>query len=219
MARKTGHRDPRKTAAILAAAAEIFRDQGLEASLEIVAAKARVAKQTVYNHFRSKAELLEELVRRRAQIISAPLHHAKAHHDPRATLLRLAEIIVGILHDPEPVGMLRMIIANAAQFPDLALMLYERGFGETRRQLAQYLAEEHEAKRVCVDEPLLAAEYFHALVVGNDHMRLLFGQTLTSDPARIKARAQEAVRIFWLAYGPQAAARSESDRVATLLPL
>jgi AcrR family transcriptional regulator len=49
---------------VLSAAAEVFTEQGIEASIDIVAQRAGVGIGTVYRRFESKAGLLEEVGRR-----------------------------------------------------------------------------------------------------------------------------------------------------------
>ncbi|EHN76679.1 TetR family protein, partial [Streptomyces coelicoflavus ZG0656] len=54
MARRRGQVDEKKSEAILEAAATLFAEKGLSASMEEIARLAGVSKQTVYNRFASK---------------------------------------------------------------------------------------------------------------------------------------------------------------------
>lgn len=73
MPRARGQIDTRKSEAILAAAAALLTERGLSVPLEEVARRAKVSKQTVYNHFGSKTDLVRKLVERRRQMLVAPL--------------------------------------------------------------------------------------------------------------------------------------------------
>jgi len=53
MARAVGQIDLAKTQAILDAAVDVMAERGLGASMEEVARRAGVSKQTIYNHYRS----------------------------------------------------------------------------------------------------------------------------------------------------------------------
>ncbi|MBW8890914.1 MAG: helix-turn-helix transcriptional regulator, partial [Burkholderiales bacterium] len=58
MPRIAGQIDVAKTEAILDAAVEVIGQRGLGAPMEAIAKRAGVSKQTVYNHYGSKAELV-----------------------------------------------------------------------------------------------------------------------------------------------------------------
>ena len=61
MPRALGQIDARKSEAIITAAFAVLAERGLSAPLEEVARRANVSKQTVYNHYGSKAQLLQAL--------------------------------------------------------------------------------------------------------------------------------------------------------------
>src|SRR5690242_21959114 len=56
---------------ILAAAAEVFNERGLEVSLDEIARQAGVGVGTVYRRFRTKEELIEALFMDRLDAITA----------------------------------------------------------------------------------------------------------------------------------------------------
>ena len=66
MPRVPGQIDQAKTEAILDAAVEVIGERGLAAPMEAIARRAGVSKQTVYNHYGSKAELMRALMQRRS---------------------------------------------------------------------------------------------------------------------------------------------------------
>jgi TetR/AcrR family transcriptional repressor of mexJK operon len=49
-------------ARLIQAAAEVFVEEGYQASVERIAGRAGVARQTLYNHFPCKADLFREVV-------------------------------------------------------------------------------------------------------------------------------------------------------------
>lgn len=71
MPRVAGQIDVAKTEAILDAAVEVIGQRGLGAPMEAIAKRAGVSKQTVYNHYGSKAELVRALMGRRVAAITA----------------------------------------------------------------------------------------------------------------------------------------------------
>ena len=89
MPRAAGQIDPRKSEAILEAAATLFHELGGAVSMEAIARKAGVSKQTLYNRFASKTELAHALAERRSQGIDATVASVNA---------------IKAAHPPEPAG-------------------------------------------------------------------------------------------------------------------
>ena len=65
MARLRGQVDETKTEAILEAARTLFSEQGGGVSMEAIAKRAGVSRQTLYNRFPSKVEIGRALASRR----------------------------------------------------------------------------------------------------------------------------------------------------------
>ena len=86
---------------ILAAAAEVFNERGLEVSLDEIARHAGVGVGTVYRRFRTKDELIEALFMDRLDMVAALGEEAFASPDPWSGLVsfmeRMAEIMAGNL--------------------------------------------------------------------------------------------------------------------------
>jgi len=86
---------------ILAAAAEVFNERGLEVSLDEIARHAGVGVGTVYRRFRTKEELIEALFMDRLDMVAALGEEAFASPDPWAGLVsfmeRMAEIMASNL--------------------------------------------------------------------------------------------------------------------------
>ena len=84
---------------ILAAAAEVFNERGLEVSLDEIARHAGVGVGTVYRRFRTKEELIEALFMDRLELIAAIADEALASPDPWSGLVsfmeRMAETMAG----------------------------------------------------------------------------------------------------------------------------
>ena len=73
MARISGQIDVAKSEAILDAAIEVLAERGVSASMDEIARRAGVSKQTIYNHYGSKAELVRIMSARRVHEITASL--------------------------------------------------------------------------------------------------------------------------------------------------
>jgi AcrR family transcriptional regulator len=76
---------------ILDAAAEVFAERGLEASLDEVAARAGVGVGTVYRRFANRDELIDALFQARVEEVLGLLEEASANPDPWEGLIEFIE--------------------------------------------------------------------------------------------------------------------------------
>ena len=79
MPRVAGQIDERKSEAILEAAMALFAEKGGAASMEQIARRAGVSKQTLYNRYASKVEIGRAMAERRSEAITAPLRSGGAN--------------------------------------------------------------------------------------------------------------------------------------------
>lgn len=200
MPRLVGQIDPAKTEAILDAAAEVFGERGLSASMDLVARRARVSKQTVYNRYGSKAELMRAIVDRRVAEITAPLLVPGAQDHPEEALAAFGRVMIEAVLKPRGTSMLRMTVQSAVELPNLARAFWEAGPVTSRRRLARFLEIETAAGRLAVDDPALAAEFFAGMVIGAHQIAHLLGAGRDLEAGEIDRVACEAARRFMKAY-------------------
>ena len=201
MPRLAGQIDVAKTEAILEAASEVLAERGLSAPIEEIARRAGVSKQTVYNHYGSKAELVRALVARRVESITAPLRTPGAEEHPEEALAAYARTLLRVV-TAKTSNLMRVTIQSAGEMPDLAQAVFEAGPRHSRAQVAAFLELETRAGRMAVDDPLQAAEFFAGMVLGQQQTRALLriGEPLTEDEIDRTARA--AAARFMRAYAP-----------------
>ncbi len=140
MPRIVGQIDVSKNEAILDAAIEVLGERGLTASMDEIARRAGVSKQTIYNHYGSKIEVVRALTERRVAAITAPLLTPGAEDDPEATLAAYGRALLEIAASPRSVDLLRLAVAHAAEVPDVARTMYEHGARASRLKLGAFLA-------------------------------------------------------------------------------
>jgi len=200
MPRVAGQIDPAKTEAILDAAAAVLAERGLSAPMEEIARRAGVSKQTVYNRYRCKTDLVRALVERRVESMTAPLRMADAGEHAEEALATYARTLleaVGKSH-----SILRLTIQSADEMPDLARIVFETGPLRSRTELANFLRAESKAGRLAVDNPMQAAEFFAGMVIGQHQTRSLLGLGNPHTQAEIEQIAQTAAQRFLRAYAP-----------------
>lgn len=200
MPRVAGQIDVAKNEAILDAAVAAMGERGLAVSLEEVARRAGVSKQTIYNHYGSKAELVRALALRRVHEMTAPLETPEGLDDPAQGLAGFARVLLGAVLSPGGMNIYRMAMISAFDMPDVARAMFEAGPRESRLKLARYLALETEAGRLDCPDPLQAAEFFAGMVINSQQSAALLGVPVTLTEAKADAIAREAAARFLKAY-------------------
>jgi TetR/AcrR family transcriptional regulator, mexJK operon transcriptional repressor len=199
MARPPGTLDLRKHAAILAAASNAFLAEGYGVSVDQIAAAAGVSKQTVYSHFGSKGELLRALVTDRVQAITAPLADLPPEAALEQTLQTFGTGFLAAILSPRAIGLYRLVIAQAVEFPELARIFYEAGPRTNAGRLAAYLAREAAKGTLAVADPMLAAELLIGLLLSHVQIRAMLGVAMLSPDER-ERRVAQCVSIFLTAH-------------------
>lgn len=200
MPRVAGQIDRGKNEAILDAASDVIFEKGLAAPLDEIARRAGVSKQTIYNHYGSKAELVRALIERRTQSVTAPLDLPGADASPLPALAAYARALLQTVTADRGVALLRLLIQSAPQNPDLARTVFARGARSSRVRLAAFLEREAEAGRIAAPDPAEAADFFAGMVVSHHQLQGLLGLPPELTAARIERIAEEAARRFLRAY-------------------
>ena len=200
MPRIAGQIDVSKNEAILDAAMEVLAERGVSVSMDEIARRAGVSKQTIYNHYGSKAELVRIMAERRVHEITAPLGAPDAMENPQEALAAFARILLNAAFQTKGAGLYRTAILHAPEMPDVALALWEAGPKASRARLAEFLALETKAGRLFCPKPAEAAEFFAGMVVGSYQTGQLLGIEVGLDAAKIERIATEASFRFLRAY-------------------
>ncbi|WP_421936899.1 TetR/AcrR family transcriptional regulator [Phenylobacterium sp.] len=202
MPRVAGQIDVSKNEAILDAAIEVMAERGLSASLEEIARRAGVSKQTIYNHYGGKAELARAMSERRAHEIGEVLAAPGAVEAPEETLAAYGRILLNAVLNARGMAIYRMAMLASTTMPDVAHAIYEAGPRASRRSLADFLRLENAAGRLSCPDPLEAAEFFGGMVLGRFQTAALLGQPVDLTDAEIERVAVEAATRFMRAYAP-----------------
>ena len=201
-------RSIRKRRAIVEAATDVFLRNGYRGtSMDEIAARAAVSKQTVYKHFADKESLFSAIVRAAVDAAGDPVlgdATALADSDDLATDLRaLARQQLEQVVQQRLMRLRRLVIGEANRFPELGRAFYERGAGRSTAALAT--AFEHLTARglLKAHDPELAAAHFNWLVMSAPVNRaMLLGDDGIPDAAELNRYADGGVRAFLAAYGP-----------------
>lgn len=203
-------RSARKRGAIVDAARELFLQRGYAGtSMDDIAARAAVSKQTVYKHFADKQRLF-------AALITGDIAHLDAStqaladampdsQDIEQDLRGFARQFLAYVMQPHLLRMRRVLIGEADRFPELAQAWYASGPERSFAMFAQWFEALNRRGLLRVDDPMLAAQHFNWLILSiplNKAMASKLDAPLFT-PRELKHYADEGVRVFLAAYGPK----------------
>ncbi len=209
--------DPRKREAILRAATRLFLARGYAgASLDAVAAAARVSKPTVYAHYGDKEGLFQAVVRARCDAYNRPADfEGYAALPVDEALRRIGRNFLALLLSAESLRLGRAIVAEAERRPRVARLFFEAGPDRAVSRVSDFLRES--TRRGVLDAPdadLAAAELL-ALLKGKIHYAATLGLRLPRPESDVERHGARSVATFLRAYGPGRTTRVRRSRRAT----
>jgi AcrR family transcriptional regulator len=191
------------TGRILEAALAVFCKDGYNASIDAVAQRAKVARQTIYNHFGSKEALFEAALERASADLFAKLETGDG--DLRERLIRFGLEFRARVLNPESINLHRVLTSEAPRFPELATSFYNNCVMRCCKQMSRLIDNAMREGRLRRDDPLEAAQLLVEILVGFDRLGLLFGAPAPK-PAAEKARVARLIDLFLRAYATVPAA-------------
>lgn len=175
------HSRPDKHDAITRAAAEIFLAEGFErASLDQIAHRAGVSKQTIYNHFADKEALFKAICTALTETLTLPLQQQAPAADLRTALTRLGEDTLALMLRPHALDLHRLVVNAAPRFPELGRVAYEAGAKRMGDAIAALLVERSRTghgigRPIDPGEAEHLAEQFVGMLRGLHQLRGLLG--------------------------------------------
>jgi AcrR family transcriptional regulator len=208
--------NPRKRRAILDAAATVFLREGFtRGSIDVIAAEAKVSKQTVYNHFGDKERLFMAMTddvqdRTVAHVMELmdrdfpdPSKLA-GPEDLRAALLQLTGEWVHAVYTGPLVDLRKLVDSESEHHPDLQQRWFTNGPGRTMPRLNKLLSALARAGLLDVPPEVLAVPDLlaHQLTspAGMDVRRIPAEEDFETEFA---ARIAQGVDFFLRAYAPR----------------
>jgi AcrR family transcriptional regulator len=157
---------------IISAALEVFADRGFAATkLEDVARRAGVTKGTIYLYFENKEALFKALIRQTiVPVIAQGEELAKSFTGSARDLFeRLVREYWRLVGETALVGIPKLMMAEAANFPELARFYYEEVVTRGHRLMAGVLergikAGEFRRVNVMVAAKLAMSPLMHAVI-------------------------------------------------------
>ncbi|EOA04977.1 transcription regulator protein [Herbaspirillum frisingense GSF30] len=191
-----------KRDAILAAAADVFKESGFEgASMAEISARIGGSKGTLYAYFKSKEDLFVAVTHAVAkkQIEPALETLDQETEDLEATLRVFGEKAVSFLCQESTLQTQRMILAEAGR-SDIGRRFHEDGPKLGMQRIAAFMQKQMAAGRLKQADPMLATLQLCALLDCETVRPMMLGLETSISKPRIKRMVGRAVETFLAAY-------------------
>ncbi|MGD0312842.1 MAG: TetR/AcrR family transcriptional regulator [Acidimicrobiales bacterium] len=189
------------------AAVGVFLASGYEgATMEEIAVRAGVSKQTVYKHFTDKQHLFADIVLSTTgdmiSLVGLIAERLPETSDLSTDLEQLAESFLVALMQPRVLRLRRLVISSADRFPEISAAWYERGFEQALGALAGSFRALADRRLLVVDDAAAAAEHFVGMLFWIPVNKAMFtGDDEYAATHDLVPVAQSAARAFMNAYG------------------
>jgi TetR/AcrR family transcriptional regulator, mexJK operon transcriptional repressor len=189
------------------AAIGIFLASGYDgATMEEIAVRAGVSKQTVYKHFTDKQSLFADIVLSTTDdmdtLVGLIAERLTDSTDVARDLERLAETFLNALMEPGLLRLRRLVISSADRFPEIATAWYDRGFERALGALSRSFRALADRQLLTVDDPAMAAEHFVGMLFWIPINKAMFtGDDDYAASHDLVPVARSAARAFMNAYG------------------
>lgn len=159
--------DETKRTKIIAEARKIFNELGYAGTtMDLVATRCKISKQTLYRLFDSKTELFMAMIAvHRASMVALPRDAAETL--PLAeTLEKIFMIDMDEEAEADRQGFIHFIVGEAEHFPEIAGLLHEHGVQQSRILLAQWLQMQNDRGRIAIGDSESGSRMLLSMVMG-----------------------------------------------------
>ncbi|HWU61987.1 MAG TPA: TetR/AcrR family transcriptional regulator [Ensifer sp.] len=191
---------------ILEAAATVFCQDGYTgASIDAVATKAGVSRQTIYNHVGDKDGLFKEVVaaltdKSAAKFLLLMEEFPDRPENIEAELTAFSSRFLNHLtQDKTSRWLLRLAENESGRYPELFTVWREYGSGRKRSMVAAHLSQLALAGHLDIDDPTLAARQYLALLTAEWRAEFQLGRFPSEEECA--GMAERAVKTFLRAFG------------------
>jgi TetR/AcrR family transcriptional repressor of mexJK operon len=174
---------------VLRAATSSFLARGYGSSVDDIARRAGVAKQTVYQHFANKDELFKAVAGDLAKRILIKLEGG----DIRQSLIRFSIEYRKRALGTQGIATFRTLVPEVPRFRAVARDMYANTAGEMVRRLAEFLKQKLDAP-----DPEFSAEMLLSMLAGHDRLKRLFAVPAAAEGET--ARVARIVDLFLKAH-------------------
>lgn len=184
---------------LLHTAGRLFLDKGYgKVSLEMIAREAHVAVRTIYVKFGGKSGLFNAVVEQKRAAYFSTMPALQTDMRPLPVILAdFGVLFMQLITMPAAIHLNRMVIAEAANSPELAETFYKVGPGQTREMLTRFFSRPDIAPlfRPGLTPDLLSMHLLNCLL-GDQLSRLLFMPPAQPDVAQLRKLVAVRLDLF-----------------------
>lgn len=201
---------------ILLSALKVFSERGfVGASMDEIATESGISKPTLYQYFPSKDDLFLAMMAQERDHMLDPFEHS-AEQDMVAELYAFSWHYAETVLRPDMLSLARLIIAEAQRLPDIGRVYQSSGPDRVLAGMIAYLMRQHEAGRLVIDDPELAAEDLWGLILSAPRNRVLHIPDAMPDRQTVERYIRHGLGVFLRAYSTRP--RDDLALLATLDP-
>jgi AcrR family transcriptional regulator len=155
---------------ILEAALKVFSKKGFHKATnkDIAQAAGGISPGLIYWYFKDKEDLFLSIIRERAAIFQLADHPEQLMDlPPREGLALIGRTYLSIFRVPGNVAIVRILVAEAIRFPQIAELFYKQAASRFLGLLSQYLQRQVNLGRLRPHDTAIAARSFLGMFVVN----------------------------------------------------
>lgn len=198
--KQTGKQVDKRTA-ILEAATHLFLSNGLsDTSMDAVAERANVSKQTIYSHFQNKENLFMELMNDMCTNSECPMSNADTFNaSPKEVLTTVGNSFLSMITSQQGSALFRFVIAESSRSPKIAEIFYQNGPQKNYVRLAEYFETLNKEGSFNIQDPQQASINFFSMIQGKNHLKSLLNMPAPTDN-EIQQHVRNTVSFFIKSY-------------------
>ena len=191
---------------IIRVAAKAFEELGYErTSMLTIAERLRGSKQTVYNYFPSKEDLLRAVLDFDvSEVADEAMAELLSGKSLRKALCRFGEVYLTRQLAPQAISNMR-IVATQPPESNIGRDFYQNVLCVAWKRAADAFQSLMDEGRLRSSDPWIAAMHFKGLTLQDLLERQLLDGAVTITPKEIEASAKHAAEAFLRIYGPDEA--------------
>lgn len=190
---------------LLDAAAKVFLEHGFGiATVDIIAAKAKASKKTLYSYFHRKEDIFVAAVERLCQRTLQPLYELEINDDdPERLLVAFGTRLLTQVLTPEAIAIHRVAISEATRFPELSRLFYLTGPATVQSILCERLAALRDTGKLQFDDTEEITSLFIQMVLGEAQRKVAMAISDPPSPDEARRHVTKVSKLLLRALTPR----------------